>query len=110
MRHAIAAMAHDGNDLIVDEVMFSRDAAQNIANFLAQHEVHFVGLFAVLQRAGGEGASARGSIFSIVFGEGGNITASIVALPTLTADSTLPILHHRHAVDAIRIPRTTFKI
>jgi chloramphenicol 3-O phosphotransferase len=48
MRHAIAAMAHDGNDLIVDDVMLGRDAAQQYRELLAQHEVHFVGLFAPL--------------------------------------------------------------
>ena len=48
MRRAIAAMAHEGNDLIVDDVMLGSGAAQQYRDLLAQHEVHFVGLFAPL--------------------------------------------------------------
>jgi chloramphenicol 3-O phosphotransferase len=48
MRRAIAAMAKEGNDLIVDDVMLGGGAAQHYRELLAQHEVHFVGLFAPL--------------------------------------------------------------
>jgi chloramphenicol 3-O phosphotransferase len=48
MRRAIAAMAHEGNDLIVDDVMLGGGAAQQYRELLAQHEVRFVGLFAPL--------------------------------------------------------------
>jgi len=48
MRHAIAALAHQGNDLIVDDVMLGRGAAQEYRDLLAPFELIFVGLFAPL--------------------------------------------------------------
>lgn len=48
MRHAVAAMAEQGNDLIVDEVMFGSDKAREYRTLLARFDVRFVGLFAPL--------------------------------------------------------------
>lgn len=48
MRHAIAAMAHQGNDLIVDDVMLGRGEAQEYCDLLAPFELRFVGFFAPL--------------------------------------------------------------
>jgi chloramphenicol 3-O phosphotransferase len=48
MRHAIAAMAHEGNDLIVDDVMLGGGAARQYRELLVHHKVYFVGLFAPL--------------------------------------------------------------
>ena len=48
MRHAIAALAHQGNDLIVDDVMLGRGEAQEYRDLLAPFELSFVGLFAPL--------------------------------------------------------------
>lgn len=48
MRHAIAAMAEQGNNLIVDDVMLGRDAA-DYGTLLAGFEVYWVGVFAPLE-------------------------------------------------------------
>jgi chloramphenicol 3-O phosphotransferase len=48
MRHAIAAMAEQGNNLIVDDVMLGRDAA-DYATLLGGFEVYWVGVFAPLE-------------------------------------------------------------
>ena len=48
MRHAIAAMASQGNNLIVDDVMLGHDEAQEYRQLLLTSEVRFVGLFAPL--------------------------------------------------------------
>jgi len=47
MRHAIAAMAAQGNDLIVDEVLLGEEKAE-YARLLAPFEVFLVGVFAPL--------------------------------------------------------------
>jgi chloramphenicol 3-O phosphotransferase len=47
MRHAIAALAAHGNNVIVDEVMLGQEA-NDYRNLLSQFDVHFVGLFAPL--------------------------------------------------------------
>lgn len=47
MRHAVAALADQGNDLIVDEVMLGDEHLEYRA-LLARHDVRFVGLFAPL--------------------------------------------------------------
>ena len=48
MRHAIAAMAGQGNDLIVDEVMLETGTAQEYRDLLGFCELRVVGLFARL--------------------------------------------------------------
>ena len=48
MRHAIAAMAAQGNSLIVDEVLIGPDAEAEYRDLLAPYDVRFVGLFAPL--------------------------------------------------------------
>ncbi len=48
MRHAIAAMADKGNNLIVDDVVTQSEAAEYAA-LLAPFEVHMVGVFAPLE-------------------------------------------------------------
>ncbi|HZC16431.1 MAG TPA: AAA family ATPase [Caulobacteraceae bacterium] len=48
MRHAIAAMAAQGNNLIVDDVMFDGVEQRAYRELLAPFETHFVGLFAPL--------------------------------------------------------------
>ena len=48
MRHAIAAMAARGNDLIVDEVMIEARTAQEYRALLQPFDLRFVGLFAPL--------------------------------------------------------------
>lgn len=48
MRHAIAAMAAQGNDLVVDEVMTEDTPVLEYRALLAQFDVRFVGLFAPL--------------------------------------------------------------
>jgi chloramphenicol 3-O phosphotransferase len=48
MRHAIAAMAAQGNNLIVDEVMIGDDNVREYRTLLAPFDFHFVGLFAPL--------------------------------------------------------------
>ncbi len=47
MRHAIAAMAAQGNNLIVDDVMLAGEAAE-YATLLSDFDVFFVGVFAPL--------------------------------------------------------------
>ena len=48
MRHAIAAMARQGNDLIVDDVMLGGGEAQEYRDLLASFELRFVALVAPL--------------------------------------------------------------
>jgi chloramphenicol 3-O phosphotransferase len=48
MRHAIAALARHGNDLIVDDVMLGRDQMEYV-EALAGLTVHWVGVFAPLK-------------------------------------------------------------
>jgi len=48
MRHAIAAMAAQGNDLIVDEVMIEAGTAQEYRDLLRPFDLRLVGLFAPL--------------------------------------------------------------
>lgn len=48
MRHAIAAMAAEGNNLVVDEVMIGKDTAPEHRALLSQFNVRLVGLFAPL--------------------------------------------------------------
>lgn len=48
MRHAVAAMAAQGNNLIVDEVLIDTAKAQDYRSLLAGHTVWFVGLLAPL--------------------------------------------------------------
>lgn len=47
MRHAIAALAERGNDLIVDDVMLGDEPAE-YRRLLAPYRVHWVGIFASL--------------------------------------------------------------
>jgi chloramphenicol 3-O phosphotransferase len=49
MRHAIAAMAAQGNDLIVDEVLTDDGARAAYAALLAPFELRMVGVFAPLE-------------------------------------------------------------
>jgi len=49
MRHAIAALADQGNDLIVDEVMLGSGEAAEYRRLLSDHDLKFVGLFAPLE-------------------------------------------------------------
>ena len=48
MRHAIAAMADQGNHLVVDEVMLGQGEALAYRALLAAHDLRIVGLFAPL--------------------------------------------------------------
>ena len=48
MRHAVAAMAAAGNNLIVDEVMIEGTKKQEYRAFLSRFDARFVGLFAPL--------------------------------------------------------------
>ena len=48
MRHAVAALADQGNDLIVDEVMLGDEHVEYRA-LLQHHDLRFVGLFAPLE-------------------------------------------------------------
>ena len=48
MRHAVAAMAGQGNNLIVDEVMIEAGAVQEYRALLRSSALHLVGLFAPL--------------------------------------------------------------
>jgi len=48
MRHAIVAMAAQGNNLVVDDVMMRREEAQTYRALLADFDVRIVGLFAPL--------------------------------------------------------------
>ncbi len=47
MRHAVAAMAAQGNSLIVDDVMLAEEAA-HYAELLSDFDAYFVGVFAPL--------------------------------------------------------------
>ena len=47
MRHAIAAMAAQGNNLIVDDVMLDNEQ-EEYATLLSDFQIHFVGVFAPL--------------------------------------------------------------
>lgn len=49
MRRSVAALADEGNDLIVDDVMLEVHEQQFYYKVLAQHDVSFVGLFAPLE-------------------------------------------------------------
>jgi len=48
MRHAVAAMAGQGNNLIVDEVMIEARVAREYRALLRSFDLHLVGLFAPL--------------------------------------------------------------
>lgn len=48
MRHAIAAMAAQGNDLIVDDVILEADGLRDYATLLSRFDFRTVGLFAPL--------------------------------------------------------------
>ena len=48
MRHAVAAMAGQGNDLVVDDVMIGAAAMTQYRTLLSRFDVRFVGLFAPL--------------------------------------------------------------
>jgi chloramphenicol 3-O phosphotransferase len=48
MRHAVAAMAADGNNLIVDEVIMKAQIAQEYRDLLRAFDLRLVGLFAPL--------------------------------------------------------------
>jgi len=48
MRHAVAALAAEGNNLIVDEVMIGPGTAREYRTLLDGHALRFVGLFAPL--------------------------------------------------------------
>jgi chloramphenicol 3-O phosphotransferase len=49
MRHAIAAMAAQGNNLVVDDVMIGAVKAQEYRALLSRFDLRFVGLFAPLE-------------------------------------------------------------
>jgi chloramphenicol 3-O phosphotransferase len=49
MRAAVAAMAEQGNNIVVDDVMFGGDEAEEYRRLLAAFDVHLVGLFAPLE-------------------------------------------------------------
>ncbi len=49
MVHAIAALADQDNNLIVDDVILGSGTAQQYREILSRHQVHFVGLFASLE-------------------------------------------------------------
>lgn len=49
MRHAIAALAAQGNHLIVDDVMIGQGEAAEYRELLSAHDLHMVGLFAPLR-------------------------------------------------------------
>lgn len=49
MRHAVAAMAAQGNDLIVDEVMIEESALRDYRELLKPFDLRVVGLFAPLE-------------------------------------------------------------
>ncbi len=48
MRHAVAAMAAQGNNVIVDDVMFGREQEEEYRALLSPFDLRFVGLFAPL--------------------------------------------------------------
>ncbi len=49
MRRSVAALADEGNDLIVDDVMLEVHEQEFYHKVLAKHDVSFVGLFAPLE-------------------------------------------------------------
>ncbi len=49
MRHAVAALAEQGNNLIVDEVMLDARTAQDYRDLLQSYDLHLVGLVAPLE-------------------------------------------------------------
>ena len=49
MRHAVAAMAAQGNNLVVDEVILGEDKANAYRDLLSGFTLRFVGLFAPLE-------------------------------------------------------------
>jgi chloramphenicol 3-O phosphotransferase len=49
MRHAIAAMAGQGINLVVDDVMFGQGEAREYRALLSRFDLRFVGLFAPLE-------------------------------------------------------------
>lgn len=49
MRHAVAAMAGQGSDLVVDDVLMGEGEAEDYRRLLAGHDLRFVGLFAPLE-------------------------------------------------------------
>jgi chloramphenicol 3-O phosphotransferase len=49
MRHAVAAMAAQGNNLIVDEVMLGENKVRDYRTLLSGFALRFVGLFAPLE-------------------------------------------------------------
>ena len=49
MRHAVAAMAEQGNNLIVDEVMIGPEKAKDYRDLLRPYNLHLVGLTAPLE-------------------------------------------------------------
>lgn len=49
MRRAVAAMAAEGNNLIIDEVMLGQDKARDYRDLLSGYTLRFVGLFAPLE-------------------------------------------------------------
>src|SRR3546814_16540118 len=59
MRHAIVAMAAQGNNLIVDDVMLGSEKTE-YAPLLAPFEVFRVGVFAPLEAIGRESCGGRG--------------------------------------------------
>ena len=48
MRHAVAAMAEQGNDLIIDEVMIDARKAREYRDLLQSYDLYWVGLVAPL--------------------------------------------------------------
>lgn len=48
MRHAVAAMAAQGNNLVLDEVMIGKHKEQEYRDLLSRFDVRMVGLFAPL--------------------------------------------------------------
>ena len=49
MRHAVAAMAEQGNNLVVDDVMFGGGEAEEYRRLLGKCDLRLVGLFAPLE-------------------------------------------------------------
>ncbi len=48
MRHAVAAMAAQGNNLVVDDVMMGEGEGQEYSDLLSRYRLRLVGLFAPL--------------------------------------------------------------
>jgi chloramphenicol 3-O phosphotransferase len=49
MRAAVSAMAEQGNNIVVDDVMFGGDEAEHYRSLLGKFDFHLVGLFAPLE-------------------------------------------------------------